>query len=433
MLIAVKTDSGKSYFVLENSLSSLIETRKIREFRRSNGWLSVDEDQRREERDGYDGPERRVSRIVNSSLFPLSIGEQLRRGHSVEAVIGYGERAREMALKLKSVAKTNLSVLIQGKTGTGKGVVASIIHELSKRKDEAFVRVDCGTIPPTLIESELFGYEKGSFTGASRSKPGKFQLAKGGTIFLDEIANLSMEMQTRLLGFLEERVVNSIGGVSPIKLDVRVISATNADLAEQIRSYQFREDLFYRLNEFEIQIPPLRERPDDIFYLATKFLLLANAELEKHIFGFSEAAIDFLSGYPWRGNIRELKNLIKRATLAAEEVIEAEHLLSNAPEEEITLSLDCWVENALVKGRPLYEINDTIRRIAEKKIIERVYEKSHKNKRRTCEALGINYSTLFRKMKEYSIPFYIPFILGLSHIDDPLLRDWGLSVFKNFL
>jgi transcriptional regulator with PAS, ATPase and Fis domain len=403
MLVPAKTESGKVYFVLAGSLNSLIKERKIQKFRRSNGWLDIDDDQRKGERNGYSGPERRVSNIVNSSLFPLPIEEQFRKSHSLETIIGYGERAREIAEKLKSVAKTNLSVLIQGKTGTGKGVAALIIHELSKRKDKPFIRVDCGTIPPTLIESELFGYEKGSFTGASRSNPGKFQLAKGGTIFLDEIANLSMEMQTRLLGFLEERVVNSIGGVSPIKLDIRVISATNADLADQIRSYQFREDLFYRLNEFEVQIPPLKERPDDIFYLATKFLLMANAELEKHIFGFSEGAIDFLSSYPWTGNIRELKNSIKRAALGADEVIEVEHLVSNPPREETTLSLDGCLENAFVKGCPLYEINDMVRRVVERRIIERVYEQSHRNKKKTCTVLGIDYSTLYRKMKDYEI------------------------------
>ena len=323
----------------------------------------------------------------------------------MEAILGYGQRAQEIAAKLRNVAKTNLSVLIQGKTGTGKGVAALILHELSKRKDKPFIRVDCGAIPPTLIESELFGYEKGSFTGAFRSKPGRFQLANGGTIFLDEIANLSLDMQTRLLGFLEERVVNSIGGVNSVRLDVRVVSATNADLMDQIRRYQFREDLFYRLNEFEIEMPSLRERADDIFYLATKFLSIANAELGKNIFGFSEEAIDFLSGYDWSGNIRELKNIIKKAALFADEVIEVEHLLSSARDGEPTASLDGLLENAFVKGLPLSAINDVIRKAVEKRIIERVYEQSHHNKKKTCEALGIDYSTLYRKMKEYGLGF----------------------------
>jgi len=401
MLVPAKTESGRSYFVLQNNLSSLIKERKIQKFLRSSGWLDIDEDQRKEERNGYNGPERRLYRTVNCALFPLSIGEQLLMGQSVEAVLGYGQRAREIALKLKSVAGTNMSVLIQGKTGTGKGIGALILHTLSKRKDKPFIRVDCGTIPPTLIESELFGHEKGSFTGAFQNKLGRFQLANGGTIFLDEIANLSMDMQTRLLGFLEERVVNSIGGIRPVKLDVRIISASNADLADQIRKYQFREDLFYRLNEYEIRMPPLKERSDDIFYLATKFLLMANAELDRNVFGFSEEAIDFLFDYPWSGNIRELKNSIKRAALLAAEAIELEHFVNNAPAVEITESLDSWLEKAFIKGHSIHETTEKIRKIAEKRIIAGVYEQCCRNKRKTCEALGIDYSTLFRKMKAY--------------------------------
>jgi DNA-binding NtrC family response regulator len=184
-----------------------------------------------------------------------------------------------------------------------------------------------------------------------------------------------------------------------------VISATNADLTEQIRTYQFREDLFYRLNEFTIEMPPLKERTDDIFYLATKFLAMANAELGKHVFGFSQEAIDFLSGHEWSGNIRELKNVIKKATLFANEVIEAEHLLSSTHEGESSPSLDALLENAFLKGLPLSAINNAIREAVEKRIIQRVYEQSHKNKKRTCQALGIDYSTLYRKMKGYGLRF----------------------------
>jgi len=321
----------------------------------------------------------------------------------VEAVLGYGQRAQEIAAKLRSVAKTNLSVLILGKTGTGKGVAALILHELSKRKDRPFIRVDCGAIPPTLIESELFGYEKGSFTGAFRSKPGRFQLANGGTIFLDEIGNLSLDMQTRLLGFLEEHVVHSIGGVNSVRLDVRVVSATNADLMDHIRRYRFREDLFYRLNEFEIEMSPLRERADDLFYLATKFLVIANAELGKCVFGFSETGIDFLSEYEWNGNIRELKNMIKKATLFAKDLIETEHLLADARDPQHTASLDTLLEHAFTEGLSLFATNEMVRIAVEKKIIGRVYHQSRGNKRKTCEALGIDYSTLYRKIKEHGL------------------------------
>ena len=403
MLVPTKAEGGKAYLVLKKNLPDLIKERRIQKFQRFEGWLDIDGDQRKNEEPRYSGAERRGCSVLDWTLFALPIEQQLRRGQSLEGILGYGERAREIAFKLNNVVRTNLSVLIQGKTGTGKGIVALLLHELSKRRDSPFIRVDCGTIPPTLIESELFGYEKGSFTGAFKSKLGRFQLANGGTVFLDEIANLSMDMQTRLLGFLEERVVNSIGGTSSVKLDVRIISATNADLAAQIRSCQFREDLFYRLNEFEISMPSLRERPDDIFYLATKFLLMANTELEKNIFGFSEGAIDFLSEYDWSGNIRELKNLIRRAALLADEVIEAEHLVSNAGTGERRESLDCCLENAFVKGRSIHEITEMIRKKVEKRIITRRYEQSSGNKKKTSEALGIDYSTLFRKMKEYGM------------------------------
>jgi len=403
VLLPAENRSGKMCFVLKNCLTNLIREKRIQRFRRSSGWLDIDADQRENDPGGYRGPERRLSSIVNWTLFPLSIEEQLQKGYSLETILGYGERAQEIALKLKNVAKTDLSVLIHGKTGTGKGIAALIVHELSKRKDKPFIKVDCGAIPPTLIESELFGYERGSFTGAFKKKPGRFEMADGGTIFLDEIGNLSLDMQTRLLGFLEERVVSSIGGVKSVKLDVRIISATNADLVDQVRKFQFREDLYYRLDEFEIQMPSLRERSDDLFYLATKFVTIANTELEKNIFGFTEGAIDLLSGYEWTGNIRELKNAIKRAALLADEVIDAEHLLGRGRERETSGSLDGCLENAFLKGRPLHEINDMIEHIAEKRIIERVYEQNHGDKKKTSEALGIAYSTLFRKMRQYGI------------------------------
>ena len=401
MFLPAEHASGKTCFVLKNCLPDLIRERKIQRFRRSSEWLTIDSDQRKQDPGIYSGPERRLSSIVDWTLFSMSIEEQLHKGHSLEAILGYGQRIQEIILKLESVAETDLSVLIQGETGTGKGIAALILHKLSKRRNHPFIKVDRGAIPPTLIESELFGYERGSFTGAFKKKPGRFEMANGGTIFLDEIANLNLEMQTRLLGFLEERVVSSIGGVKSIKLDVRIISATNADLISRVRKYPFREDLFYRLNEFEIQMPSLRERVDDLFYLAAKFVTMANVELEKNIFGFTEGALDFLSEYEWSGNIRELKNFIKRATLLADDVIELEHLSSKGHEGGTRLTLDGCLENAFLKGRQLHDINELIRSMAERRIIERVYEQSCRNKKKTSEILGIAYSTLLRKMKDY--------------------------------
>jgi DNA-binding NtrC family response regulator len=403
MLVPAESDHGKVMLVLKNHLPQLISERKIERIRRSNEWVNIDSDERKNDPYEYNGPERRLNRVIDWTLFSLSIDQQLNRGQPLEAVLGYGLKAKRIALELRNVAKTNLSVLIQGKTGTGKGVAALILHELSRRNGKPFIRVDCGAIPPTLIESELFGHERGSFTGAFRTQQGKFQSAEGGTVFLDEISNLSMDMQTRLLGFLEERVVSSVGGTRSVKLDVRIISASNADLGDLIRRGHFREDLFYRLNEFEIHMPPLRERSDDIFYMATKFLTMANTELDKDIYGFSEGAIDFLSRYECRGNIRELKNLIKRAALLADKVIEVDHLLSSAQGTETRESLDACLENAFIKGQSLHEMNARIRTVAERTIIEKVYERSNRNKKKTSRALGIDYSTLFRKMREYAI------------------------------
>lgn len=324
-LVSAKSRSGMTYLVVKSSLEQLIRNGKIQQICRSNGWIDVDADQRKQDKVGYTGPERRTCKIVDFTLFPLSIKEQLQRTHSVEVVLGYGQRACEIALQAKLAAKTDLSVLIQGKTGTGKEMVALMLHELSKRKDKPFIKMSCG-VPPALMESELFGYERGSFTGTFRNKLGRLRLANGGTIFLEKIESLSLYMQKRLLGFLEDRMVTSSDGTRAVKVDVRIVSATNGNLMDQVRANTFREDLFYRLNEFEIRMPPLSERSDDISYLATQFLCMANAELGKNVFGFSEEAIDFLSQRDWSGNIHELKNAIRRAIVVADDVIEVEHL-----------------------------------------------------------------------------------------------------------
>jgi len=319
-LVPVKNTSGTTCLVLKSSLDHLISTGKIHRVRRSNGWVNLNSDQRAHDGE-YNGPERRACQLLDFSLFSLPIEEQLRRTDSVEMILGYGERAREVVLETETAAKSDLSVLIRGKTGTGKEIVALMIHALSKRKDKRFIKVDCGA-PPALIEHRLFGYTKRSPATAQSW----LRLAHGGTIFLDKIESLGPSVQKRLLGFLDERAVRSKGGARSVKVDVRIVSATTGNPMEQIWNGAFREDLFYRLNEFEIHMPPLRERSDDIPYLAAKFLCMANAEAGKSIFGFSEEAIDFLSQHDWSGNIRELRNCINRALLTADEVIERQHL-----------------------------------------------------------------------------------------------------------
>ena len=215
------------------------------------------------------------------------------------------------------VAQSDFSVIIQGETGSGKELVARAIHENSPRAKGPFVPIDCGSIPETLFESELFGHEKGAFTGAVAPKPGRFEVARGGTIFLDEISNMPIGSQAKLLRILQEKKVLRLGATKPIPVDVRIVAASNRDLLEATETAEFRLDLFFRLNEFAIAIPPLRERKEDIPYLAKAFLDTTNQELNKNVSGFSKGAIESLLNYGWPGNVRQLRSVIRRAVLMA--------------------------------------------------------------------------------------------------------------------
>lgn len=221
--------------------------------------------------------------------------------------------------EIKKVAACDFSVLLEGETGVGKTLTARTIHQLSRRKSHPFIKVDIAAIPETLLESELFGYKKGAFTGANADKKGLFEAANGGTIFLDELENLSPYAQCKLLGILEDRAVVPLGTSAPIKIDVRIISAINKNLKQAVLQKTFREDLYFRLCEFDIRIPPLRERVDDIMSLAHEFLKQTCLELGKTISGISREALDLLLQYPWPGNVRELRNSLRRAVLLCEE------------------------------------------------------------------------------------------------------------------
>ena len=224
------------------------------------------------------------------------------------------------------VAQSDFSVIIQGETGSGKELVARAIHENSPRSKGPFVPIDCGSIPETLFESELFGHEKGAFTGAVAQKPGRFEVARGGTIFLDEISNMPMGSQAKLLRVIQEKKVLRLGATKPIPVDVRIVAASNRDLLESTLTDEFRLDLFFRLNEFPIAIPPLRERKEDIPYLAKAFLDTTNHELNKTVKGFSKGAVESLLHYHWPGNVRQLRSVIRRAVLVADQMITEKHL-----------------------------------------------------------------------------------------------------------
>ncbi|WP_319544221.1 sigma-54 dependent transcriptional regulator [uncultured Pseudodesulfovibrio sp.] len=265
----------------------------------------------------------RESDVLQSELDYLR--GQFWNEDSLEYVDTRSKAMRDVFVKIRQVAGTRTTVLLTGETGTGKSLIAKLIHAHSNRKNMPFISVHCGAIPDTLVESELFGHEKGAFTGAVRRKLGKFELAHGGTIFLDEIGTVSQSVQVKLLNVIQERVIQRVGGENDIPVDVRIIAATNEDMKELCEEGKFRRDLFYRLNVFPVRIPPLRERPEDIPRLSEGFIRQFNGLLNTEIKGIHPHVLDTLLGYEWPGNVRELENVIERACiLETEEVLHSE-------------------------------------------------------------------------------------------------------------
>jgi transcriptional regulator with PAS, ATPase and Fis domain len=297
------------------------------------------------------------------------------------------------------VADSPLTVLVEGETGTGKELVARAIHQLSARRDKPFVAVDCGAIPDTLIESELFGYEKGAFTGAHQRKEGQFQLAGGGTLFLDEIVNLPHPTQAKLLRALQERQVQPLGSKRPVQVLARIIAASNVSLEREVRAGRFRQDVYYRLNEFAITLPPLRER-DNILHLANQFLPEAGMELGRPCRKISEAAAQVLLRYHWPGNVRELRNVIRRAMLLASDVIEPAHLSVIPVDSPATAALR---EAPATGDFSLKEIADAAAAQAEEHAIRRILQLTGGNKSEAARLLRTDYKTLHLKIKQYGI------------------------------
>jgi two-component system nitrogen regulation response regulator GlnG len=310
---------------------------------------------------------------------------------------------QQVFAEMQRVAPTDFTVLITGETGAGKEVVARAVHRMSPRGSGPFVPVDCGSIPPSLVEGELFGHEKGSFTGADRCRPGKFEAASGGTLFLDEISNLPLHMQPKLLRALQDKQIWRIGGVRPLAADIRIVAATNQDLAALVRAGTFRRDLYHRLNEFSIVVPPLRERCGDVVPLATQFLELANHELKKGVHGFSEAAIQVLLSYRWPGNVRELRNVVRRAVLLADSRVEPLHLtLSDLPPDGGTLG-PAELAEGFDGSVPFKEI---VRRVVirvERQILVQVLAQTSGNKAEAARLLRIDYKTIHKKVRDYGL------------------------------
>jgi DNA-binding NtrC family response regulator len=317
---------------------------------------------------------------------------------------GSSGRMAHVVQQIQQVADSPLTVLIEGETGTGKELAARAIHQLSSRRDQPFVAVDCGAIPETLIESELFGYEKGAFTGAQQRKEGMFQLAGGGTLFLDEIVNIPLPVQMKLLRALQQRQVQPLGSKLVVPVAVRIIAASNVPLGEEVRMGRFRADVYYRLNEFVITLPPLRER-DNILDLAHSLLEEAGLALERPCRKISEAAAKVLLRYHWPGNVRELRNVIRRACLLASEVIEPEHL-SILPVEPCAVTLvnhDAGLGNSVVGESSLKELAEMAAFDTEAQAIRLALQTTGGNKSEAARLLKVDYKTLHLKMKRFGI------------------------------
>ncbi len=315
---------------------------------------------------------------------------------------------REIYAILEKVADTTATVLITGESGTGKELIARALHENSSRKDKPFIRVNCGAIPRDLMEAELFGYERGAFTGAVTSKPGRFELASGGTLFLDEIAEIPIDMQVKLLRAIQEGEIDRVGGIKPIAVDVRLVAATNRDLKDEIAAGRFREDLYYRLNVVPIHLPPLRERRSDIPLLVDHFLAIHAARFKKPASNFSAEARDALVAYAWPGNIRELENVIERSVLLSDgDVIEPANLpheLRTAPSETgaapSAAAADDGDDGA--PGGLKEQVREATAKL-EKELIVKALAQTGNNVTQAARLLKISRKSLQIKMKELGL------------------------------
>lgn len=319
--------------------------------------------------------------------------KQFQEQYKFENIIGQSPKMQEVFSLIKKVAATKGNVLITGQSGTGKELVAKAIHYNSPRKDQRFVAINCGAIVGNLMESELFGHKKGAFTGAIRNKEGLFKIADRGTLFLDEVGEIPLNLQVKLLRAIEEGEILPVGATEPIKVDVRIIAATNRDLTEEVKKGNFREDLYYRLNVVEIKLPPLSERKEDIPLLVEHFVKKYSTEIGRKVTGVDNKVMKILLNYEWKGGIRELENLIERAIILAEgPIITVDDLPPAFNQVKIEKNESLKLKDALTQF--------------EKQHILKILNKTFWNKEETAKILGISLSSLYRKMEELGINKY---------------------------
>jgi DNA-binding NtrC family response regulator len=333
----------------------------------------------------------------------MLLKEEMATRRGAPRIIGDDPKLRHVTQQLHRAAATEATVLLEGESGTGKELFARSLHALSTRADGPFVAINCAAIPDTLLETELFGHEKGAFTGATARKPGRFEVAHRGTLFLDEIGELPLALQGKILRALEERAFERVGGTQTLHVDVRLVAATNRNLKQAVAARVFREDLFFRLSVFPITIPPLRERVGDIPVLARHFVERFCKDLNKPPLSFSMAATEEMKAYAWPGNVRELQNCIERAVILCDaETIEPRHLnLSSIQPIAAPAAPTPW-EQIDLSG----SLRDAVGRVTaevEKRKIERAIRESGDNRQRAADMLEISYKALVQKLKEYGI------------------------------
>jgi DNA-binding NtrC family response regulator len=333
----------------------------------------------------------------------ILLREEYARRYGFPRIIGDSSAMQKVGREIQQVSSTPTTVLLLGESGTGKELFARAIHHLSPRRNAPFIAINCAAIPETLIENELFGHEKGAYTGADQRRVGKFELAARGTIFLDEISELALPVQSKLLRVLEERKINRLGGTADIEVDVRIVAATNRDLKSAVASKQFREDLYFRLAVFPVNIPGLRERRSDIRQLAEFFAAKYGRELRRTPLKLTDDAVRLLQEYDWPGNVRELENSIERACILARgaEITVADLNISPpadySPREQVAL-----LDGFDLRGT-LSEVSGRAQRLVERRKIDVTLRECEFNKSRAAERLGVSYKTLLTRIKELEL------------------------------
>ena len=334
-------------------------------------------------------------RLVTENLL---LRDELEGKFGMPKIIGRSQAITEVAQNVQKVAPAKTTVLLLGESGTGKELFARAIHHLSNRKEYPFVPINCAAIPRELLETELFGHEKGSFTGAGARKVGKFELADKGTIFLDEIAEMDLALQAKILRVIQEGEIERVGGLRSITIDVRIVAASNKDIDKAVQEKLFREDLFYRLNVFPIVIPPLRDRKEDLPLLAEYFIAKYCRELKTALKTIRPNVLETLMSYPWKGNVRELENCIERAIILSEgDEITEDHIILNRQ-----MAREAALRNLPASGA-LEEVAREAVRIAETERIGKALKETRGNKTRAAELLQVSYKTLLTKIKDYGI------------------------------